>query len=712
MRVTRPSRLIPNLPRAEITRWPGSLDATIPGKRDSLQWETFLGEFLEKRQYLGDGRHPGWSAAVLRNNKRSLVNVEAVTAAVVEYDDQSGLSIQDIEATWGKFYGLVHTTKSHADDKLSCRVILPLQRHISAAEWRMLWPLLNEHSGGVIDPAPKDASRLWYMPGVIDDGPYYAAWLDGDPLSPDEWLARIQPKKREPRKAATDGTTRAVAYLDKMPAAISGQAGHQATWRAAVALARGFDLDEDTTFRILRDHYNPRCEPPWTDKELRHKAVQARDSSTLPRGYLLERSRGEVNFTLSDSDIGQPPPPLQETEDEWRRSLRFNERGMTKDAGNAALILANDPEWSGVLQYDSFRDLAFWAKAPPQLPGLISPRKGDAVADHHEIYVQHYLAKFRGTSFSKEAIFAALIAAARATEVHPVRDYLDSLRWDGASRVDAWLSRYLGAKTGDYTAGIGAWWLISAVARVQEPGCQADHMLVLEGAQGKGKTSAVRVLAGDWFLPRLPDLRDKDSMQVLLGHWICEIGELDAIKGKAATQVKDYISATVDVYRPSYGRATIRRPRQIVFIGTTNDDAYLTDATGARRFWPVTVGAIDLPALVQDRDQLWAEAAHRYHAGEPWHPRQELRDKIASEQDDRSEGDPWEERIAAWVANKDAFTVPEVLSVCLSLEPAKMDRAAQTRVGNCLRRLGYRSRQTRTGGQKRRVYDRVTDPDS
>ncbi len=707
----RVSRIIPNLPKAEITRWPGSLDATIPGKRETLTWDSFLGEFLDTRDYLGDGRHPGWSAATLRGNKRSLVNVEAVTAAVVEYDDQSGLSLQDIEATWSKFYGLVHTTKSHSTEKLSCRVILPLQRHISAAEWRILWPLLNKHSGGVIDPAPKDASRLWYMPGVIDGGPYYAAWLDGEPLSPDEWLAKVQPEKRERKKTRPGNSVelRAVSYLDKMPAAVSGQQGHLATWKAAVALARGFDLSDEDTFRILRDHYNPRCEPPWTDKELRHKAVQARDSSSLAAGYLLERERDSVNHPLSDADVGPPPPPAQEEEAEWRRSIRFNERGMTKDAGNAALILANDPEWQGVLQYDTFRDLAFWAKDPPPLPGLIAPRKGEPVSDHHEIYVQHYLAKLRGTSFSKEAIFSALVAAARATEIHPVRDYLDSLRWDNEPRVDKWLSRYLGTKDDEYTSGVGAWWLISAVARVQEPGCQADHMLVLEGAQGKGKTSAVRALAGDWFLPRLPDLRDKDSMQVLLGHWICEIGELDAIKGRAATQVKDYISATVDVYRPSYGRATIRRPRQIVFIGTTNDDAYLTDATGARRFWPVTVGRIDLQALKDDRDQLWAEAAHRYHADEPWHPRQELRAAIVGEQDDRSEGDPWEERIAAWAADKDGFTVPEVLAVCLSMEPAKMDRAAQTRVGNCLRRLGFSSRQARFGGGKRRIYERRPD---
>lgn len=403
--------------------------------------------------------------------------------------------------------------------------------------------------------------------------------------------------------------------------------------------------------------------------------------------------------------------PSAATGEQWEVALKFTNDGrLARDAGNAALILANLDAWRGTLEYDAFSDRVRWSRPVPDLPGLAAPRPGDDLADHHVLYVHHWLARVRGVSFPKTAVQDALEAAAKLREVHPVRDYLDSLQWDRVHRLPNWLQTYLGATSDPYIHAAGRWWAISAVARIYQPGCQADHLLVLEGGQGAGKSQAARILGGEWFLANLPDVTSKDAAQVLQGHWIAEIGELDAFKGAAGTRVKDWVTRTTDSYRPAYGRFTVKRPRQTVFIGTTNESHYLTDPTGARRFWPVRVGGLDREALLRDRDQLWAEAKHYFDCGEPWWPGQELAQALSEAQEDRYEGDDWERRFSEWAEtqNRDGFTVGDVLAGALGLEPGKWDRRVQTRAGFALRRIGFWSRQTREDGARvRRYYRKV-----
>lgn len=403
-----------------------------------------------------------------------------------------------------------------------------------------------------------------------------------------------------------------------------------------------------------------------------------------------------------------PPPPTSGDRAQWEQMLRYDHRGnLSKDAGNAALLLGHAEHWSGCLEYDAFGDAIRWASAPPAVPGFESPKKGDDFEEWQVTYVAHALAKLAGVAFAKAAVWDAIVAAARVRTSHPLQDYLQGLKWDGYSRVDGWLSRYLRAASTPYTQAVGRWWLISAVARALNPGCQADHTLVLEGLQGAGKTTAVRILAGDWYLGSLPDLRDKDAVQVLRGRWLIELGELDALRGAARTRVKDFATQNIDCYRPSYGRQTVRRPRCCVFVGTTNEHVYLDDPTGGRRWWGVPVGTCDREALAADRDQLWAEAVSYYLDGAEWCPSPELADTIAAEQDARYQGDPWEERIERWVSTSTGdFTIGQVLGGALGLEPSKWDRACQTRAGHCLSRLGFESYRPRTGGDRVRRYRR------
>jgi predicted P-loop ATPase len=328
---------------------------------------------------------------------------------------------------------------------------------------------------------------------------------------------------------------------------------------------------------------------------------------------------------------------------------------------NALIALRNDDSTRDAIAFDEM------LRAPMLMHEIGQPIGGDlreprALTDKDVTDLQEWMQLAGLTHISHDNVRLAVDSHARDHAYHPVLDYLEGLRWDDTARLNTWLTNYLGVEHNDYSQAVGAMFLISMVARIFEPGCKADHMMVLEGSQGELKSTACAILAGDWFSDCLPDITSgKDASQHLRGKWLIEVAEMHALNKAEASLLKSFISRTTERYRPSYGRLEVIEPRQCVFVGTSNKDAYLRDETGGRRFWPLKCGTIDVDRLAEDRDQLFAEAVVRYRAGEAWWPDKTFeREHILPEQEQRFESDAWEEPIAHFLAAQTRATILQV----------------------------------------------------
>lgn len=347
--------------------------------------------------------------------------------------------------------------------------------------------------------------------------------------------------------------------------------------------------------------------------------------------------------------------------------------------GNVTLILERDERYAaGFFTYNEFDGQLYYG--------------GTVASDHVDTEVNIDIERRYGFASKTTLVQEAIVRVAHDHAFHPVRDYLGAVEWDGAPRLDDLLVRGFGAR-GDaaYAAEAGRKFAIGMVARVFQPGCKLDTMLVLTGPQGLGKSSGLRALVGaEWFADSALALDNKDAYMQLLGRWLYEVAELDSFRRAEASRIKAFLSSQEDTYRPPFGRHVVKRPRQTVLVGTTNEREFLNDPTGSRRFVPASVGGVDLAWIAANRDQLWAEAVVLYRSGTAWHYAGESAARLARESAPFQQDDPWEALVHDWLVKRrlPSCTVIDALTGAVGVPVQHIGKGERNRVVHVLRALG------------------------
>ena len=351
------------------------------------------------------------------------------------------------------------------------------------------------------------------------------------------------------------------------------------------------------------------------------------------------------------------------------------------------------------------------------------------VSDPALLRVRERIYECFGFDPSTQTVHTAVQTLANHHRFHPVRDYLDGLKWDGVPRIDDWLIRYAGTDDNEYVRAVGALVLVAAVRRVREPGCKFDEILVLENPeQGNNKSSALQVLAvrREWFSDNLPlGLSAKETIEALSGHWIVEASELHGMRKSEIDKVKAFASRDTDRARLAYDRAPTAAPRQCVIIGTTNNEQYLRDLSGNRRFWPVRIVRFDLEALLRDRDQLWAETAAREASGAGIRLPERLWATAAREQQERVIENPFVSVLDTVLREKSDMVNGELVEgkpmqgkiavedlwTIVGVRPAQRSQDKFELMGDAMKQLGWDRVRLRVGdGQRAYHYVRGPQP--
>ena len=386
---------------------------------------------------------------------------------------------------------------------------------------------------------------------------------------------------------------------------------------------------------------------------------------------------------------------------------------------NTILFLQNHEKFKSVFKYNEFNHQIMVTRCPD----WEDDRRFKAhVLNDVDISETAAALEAYGLSPDRTRTHNAIEVVSNYNSFHPAKDYFDNLVWDGQDRLKNWLSYYLGAEDddADYLAFIGRKWLTAAVKRTYQPACKFDHVLVMEGKQGAGKSTALKELATfgadiqeSYFTDAITiaDIQSKDTIQKIQGSVIVELAELAGFNKKDDEEIKRWITIQHDDCRLPYARTTTRFNRQFVLSATTNSYDYLKDPTGNRRYWPVKVGTIDIAAIKTDRLQLWAQAVHHYKEGLYIGPTQEEQVLAATAQEKRRAHDTWEDDVIRAVGdlglykNEEGFKTGEVMTG-IGLILKDQTYMNTRRVTNILQQSGYESVIVKRNGKSDRVWRR------
>lgn len=627
-----------------------------------------------------------------RRKKENVVHRQIITLDLDFIND--GSTADGIWDDFNMLYGnaaCVYSTHKHDAHSPRLRFVLPLDRTVSSDEYIAI---ARRIAGNInieyFDPTGFQPHRLMYWSSTSKDAEYYFNYQDGEWLSADEVLSSYhdwkdasewpvssrenkiidsaikkqgdplekpgvigawcrtynihqviehflsdiyEPCDVQDRYTYKEGSTAAglVVYDDKY--AFS----HHGTDPVSGKLCNAFDL-------VRLHKYGLKDEDARSDTPGNRLPSYTAMQDFATKDPKVRRQLGSEKLSAARMDFDELKEELkdEEVDDKWLELLDVDRKGnYYSTIDNVVLILKNDPLLKNRLAKNLFekREIAL-----RDLPWRKVSRETKYMTDNDDAGLRHYLEKTYGIT-GVQKIADALGITFNNNSFHPVRDYLNSLQWDGESRIDSLLIDYLGAEDNDYVRAVTRKWLIAAVARVFVPGIKFDYVLTLVGPQGVGKSTWLKKLGRDWYSDSFTTTEGKEALEQIQGVWIVEIGELAGLRKAEIESIKHFISKQEDRYRVAYGRRIENFPRQCVFAGTTNKHGFLNDPTGNRRFWPVDIHEHE-PVLSVFTDfndevvaQVWAEAVMLYKQGVSLFLSKELEALAFETQSDHMESD-------------------------------------------------------------------------
>ncbi len=540
-----------------------------------------------------------------------------------------------------KYAAALYSTHSYTPDHPHLRILIPLARAVTPAEYEIIARKAGDIIGGC-DPSTYDINRLMYWPSTPSDvTPVFEAITDAPFLNPDDFLAdaiveQELKKATDPRTKEGDIGAFCRAYtvedvIDKFlpDVYLAGSAAGRYTY-ANGSTANGAVVYQDGLF--LYSFHS-------TDPANTGHVLNAFDLLRIHKfGGDMQKT---LEFISNDplvrkERIHELTEALEIDNIDWIVNLEIKKDKPATTISNIVLILTNDERLKDAYYYDEFYERQMVIGDLPWRTFDGIPRQWDDTDDAglHDFLEHEY--KIDNLNKTREAVNLAFLKRRR----HPVREYLNALEWDGKARLDTVLINTFGADNTAYTRAVTRKAFIGAVARIMRPGCKHDHVLVLVGKQGIGKSTFLHTIGKEWFSDSLFTFNGKDAFEQLQGAWIIELSEMASISKTEIELVKQFLSKQEDIYRAAYDRRTQVHPRQCAFFGTTNDDEFLRDWTGSRRFWPVPLKHFGV-LNEADVDQLWAEAVAAYKAGENWYLDKALEKEAEKVQKDFTEQNGW-----------------------------------------------------------------------
>lgn len=620
----------------------------------------------------------GFVGGYLSQGVRKNANVLYRTVATLDIDYGTENVWDDFTLAFD-FAAMLYSTHKHSSDKPRYRLVFPLSRQVSPAEYEPLCRKIAEALGlDLFDDSTYQLPRLFYWPSTSKDAEFVFEYQDGPACNVDEVLAQYVDYTDVSAWPLSSRESHAVAHEIK-------RAGDPHEKPGVIgAFCRAYSIEE-VIETFLADKYEPTAVPDRytyklgsvsgglvcyegkfafshhdTDPASRQlcnafdlcrihlfgaqdEGGRAQDVTRKPSYIAMQDLAGKdsrVRVALArerqqtiDDDFNGVGEEEEPQDDAWKADLEWVQSGERpkNTIKNVVVILENDRNFKGKLRHNLFTGSNV---AVGKLPW---DRQGEQWTDSDDANLRVWLEKMYGIT-GKEKISDALTSVLSNHTFHPIRDYLNGLKWDGVPRLDRIIIDYLGAEDNALNRAMSRKQFTAAVARVFNPGCKYDYCLVFTGAEGVGKSTLLRIMGGAWFNDSITSMEGKEGMEQLRYAWVIELGELTTLRRSEVEQVKAFLSKQVDIYRPAFARRVVELPRQCVFFGTTNEALFLKGDNGNRRFWVIPIDS-DLrrhsnmsEALARGRDQLWAEAMHYFKQGEQLYLNDELEQQARQRQ--------------------------------------------------------------------------------